>query len=67
MRRRRATMLGLLRYVDGDLDDPATYAAMSDEMGSGATRPCSTSRCRRSCSAASPRASRRPAGPTAPG
>jgi glucose-6-phosphate 1-dehydrogenase len=28
-------MLGLLRYVDGDLDDPATYAAMSDEMGSG--------------------------------
>lgn len=29
------TMLGLLRYVDGDLDDPATYAAMSDEIGSG--------------------------------
>jgi glucose-6-phosphate 1-dehydrogenase len=28
-------MLGLLRYVDGDLDDPATYTAMSDEMGSG--------------------------------
>ena len=28
-----ATMLGLLRYVDGDLDDPATYAAMSDAMG----------------------------------
>src|SRR5215217_3279333 len=28
-------MLGLLRYVDGDLDDPATYAAMSQEMGSG--------------------------------
>jgi glucose-6-phosphate 1-dehydrogenase len=27
------TMLGLLRYVDGDLDDPATYAAMSDAMG----------------------------------
>src|SRR5215469_11089412 len=23
-------MLGLLRYVDGDLDDPATYEAMSD-------------------------------------
>src|SRR3954470_6808 len=29
------TMLGLLRYVDGDLDDPATYAAMSREMGDG--------------------------------
>src|SRR5579862_9242106 len=28
-----ATMLGLLRYVDGDLDDPATYEAMSNEMG----------------------------------
>ena len=29
------TMLSLLRYVDGDLDDPATYAAMSDAMGPG--------------------------------
>ena len=29
------TMLGLLRYVDGDLDDDATYAAMSREMGDG--------------------------------
>jgi glucose-6-phosphate 1-dehydrogenase len=28
-------MIGLLRYVDGDLDDDATYRAMSDEMGSG--------------------------------
>ncbi|GJF01978.1 glucose-6-phosphate dehydrogenase [Pseudonocardia sp. D17] len=28
-------MIGLLRYVDGDLDDPATYAAMSDEIGDG--------------------------------
>jgi glucose-6-phosphate 1-dehydrogenase len=28
-------MLGLLRYVDGDLDDPATYAAMSDAVGQG--------------------------------
>jgi glucose-6-phosphate 1-dehydrogenase len=26
-------MLGLLRYVDGDLDDPATYSAMSAAMG----------------------------------
>jgi glucose-6-phosphate 1-dehydrogenase len=26
-------MLGLLHYVDGDLDDPATYQAMSDAMG----------------------------------
>ena len=28
-------MLGLLRYVDGDLDDEATYRALSDEMGGG--------------------------------
>ncbi len=28
-------MLGLLRYVDGDLDDPATYTAMSDAIGPG--------------------------------
>jgi glucose-6-phosphate 1-dehydrogenase len=27
------TMLGLLRYVDGDLGDDATYEAMSREMG----------------------------------
>jgi glucose-6-phosphate 1-dehydrogenase len=26
-------MLGLLRYVDGDLDDPATYEAMGQAMG----------------------------------
>ncbi len=26
-------LLGLLRYVDGDLDDKATYEAMSKEMG----------------------------------
>ena len=26
-------MLSLLRYVDGDLGDPATYQAMSDQMG----------------------------------
>src|SRR6201991_361939 len=29
------TMLGLLRYVDGDLGDDATYTAMSREMGEG--------------------------------
>ena len=29
-------MLGLLRYVDGDLDDDATYQAMSNEIGNGA-------------------------------
>lgn len=29
------TMLSLLRYVDGDLDDPRTYAAMSEAMGAG--------------------------------
>jgi glucose-6-phosphate 1-dehydrogenase len=28
-------MLGLLRYVDGDLGDDATYKAMSDEIGHG--------------------------------
>src|ERR1700677_2804468 len=28
-------MLSLLRYVDGDLDDPATYAAMSQAIGTG--------------------------------
>ena len=28
-------LMGLLRYVDGDLDDDATYAAMSTEMGAG--------------------------------
>ena len=26
-------LLQLLRYVDGDLDDPATYQAMSDQLG----------------------------------
>ncbi len=30
-------MLGLLRYVDGDLDDDATYKAMSDAIGPGAS------------------------------
>jgi glucose-6-phosphate 1-dehydrogenase len=30
-----AKMLGLLRYVDGDLGDDATYTAMSEEIGSG--------------------------------
>ena len=28
-------MLGLLRYVDGDLGDEATYKAMSDQVGAG--------------------------------
>jgi glucose-6-phosphate 1-dehydrogenase len=28
-------MLGLLRYVDGDLGDDATYQAMSDAVGTG--------------------------------
>src|SRR5712672_4213330 len=28
-------MLGLLRYVDGDLGDDSTYKAMSDEIGPG--------------------------------
>src|SRR5438309_4643492 len=28
-------MLGLLRYVDGDLGDDATYRAMSEQIGAG--------------------------------
>jgi glucose-6-phosphate 1-dehydrogenase len=28
-------MLGLLHYIDGDLDDPATYQQMSQEIGDG--------------------------------
>jgi glucose-6-phosphate 1-dehydrogenase len=31
-------MLDLLRYVDGDLDDPATYQAMSDTLGPSVQR-----------------------------
>jgi glucose-6-phosphate 1-dehydrogenase len=31
-------MLDLLRYVDGDLGDPATYQAMSDTLGSSVQR-----------------------------
>jgi glucose-6-phosphate 1-dehydrogenase len=31
-------MLQLLRYVDGDLADPATYQAMSDQMGQNAKK-----------------------------
>jgi glucose-6-phosphate 1-dehydrogenase len=30
-----ATMLSLLRYVDGDLDDGTTYQAMSEAVGAG--------------------------------
>src|SRR5215472_16995445 len=30
-----AKMLSLLRYVDGDLGDDATYKVMSDEIGAG--------------------------------
>jgi glucose-6-phosphate 1-dehydrogenase len=31
-------MLSLLHYVDGDLDDPATYQAMSDALGASVQR-----------------------------
>ncbi len=31
-------LLQLLRYVDGDLDDPATYTAMSDQIGQSAQK-----------------------------
>ncbi len=30
-----ATMLGLLKYIDGDLDDAATYQALAKEIGGG--------------------------------
>jgi len=30
-----ATMLGLLKYIDGDLGDEATYAAIAKEVGNG--------------------------------
>ena len=60
-------MLSLLRYVDGDLGDDATYKAMSDADRRRASRSCSTWRCRPRCSGGSRRASPRPAGPRAPG
>ena len=31
-------LLQLLRYVDGDLDDPATHTAMSDQIGQNAQK-----------------------------
>jgi len=61
-----AKMLNLLRYVDGDLGDDATYKAMSDEIGA-ASRCCSTWRSRRSCSGGSRRASPPRDGPQATG
>jgi hypothetical protein len=33
-------MLGLLRYVDGDLGDNATYQAISDAIGAGGCATC---------------------------
>src|ERR1700692_3912752 len=33
-----AKLLSLLKYVDGDLSDPATYQAMSDAVGPDAKR-----------------------------
>ena len=60
-------MLSLLRYVDGDLGDDATYQAMSRGGGPGQGSCCSTSRCRRSCSGGSRRASPPPAGRPGPG
>ena len=58
-------MLGLLRYVDGDLGDDATYRAMSDTAGPAGS--CSTWRFPRCCSGGSRRGSRRPGVPRAPG
>ena len=34
-----AKLVGLLRYVDGDYNDPATFAQLEHELG-GAKRPC---------------------------
>jgi glucose-6-phosphate 1-dehydrogenase len=46
-------MLKLLRYVDGDLNDKATYAAMRGRWVTGRVHS-STSRCHHRCSGASP-------------
>ena len=51
-------LLELLRYVDGDLGDPATYQAMSDQMGqatpsTGSTTGWAWSRSTASCSSGS--------------
>ena len=59
-------MLSLLRYVDGDLGDDATYQAMSQAAGPG-KELLFTSRCRRFCSGGSRRGSPPRAGPPVPG
>ena len=60
-------MLGLLRYVDGDLGDEATYQGDVGCGRAGRSRCCSTWRCRRFCSGGSRRASRRRGGLLVPG
>ncbi len=49
-------MLGLLRYIDGDLDSSATYDDLSREIGPAGFSI--TWKCRPPCSAGSPMASR---------
>ena len=46
----QAKLLGLLRYVDGDYDDRATFAKLREELGKASGR-CTTWRCRPACSA----------------
>ena len=60
-------MLGLLRYVDGDLGDPATYQAIAARARAARSGSCSTWRCRRSCSGGSPRGSPPSGSPRSPG
>ena len=55
-----------LSYVSGDFAEPATYERVKQAMGGAAGR-CSTSRSRRSCSAAPSRASTTPGSPPTPG
>jgi glucose-6-phosphate 1-dehydrogenase len=59
-------MLSLLRYVDGDLDDNATYQAMSQAAGSG-QQVLFYMEVPAFCSGGSPRVSPWPAGPAARG
>src|SRR3954454_17799055 len=56
-----ATMLGLLRYVDGDLGDDVTYSAMADAIGAPTAGRCSPWSSPRRSPGGSPRASPAPA------
>ena len=63
-RRRSRSCRGLLRYVDGDYDDAATFARAAQGARRRAAARRTTSRSRRCCSAPSSSSSPRPAAPT---